>query len=242
MRSFRNFFRLRKSPDVVEQEKPVTKKTPSPVSIGKSRSENSSTKSPVEPQGQNAAVETNHESSSNNLGFTTPVDHRPKPQNMTIAQTVVYDWVVACQTHDMAKLEELTDISSVFVFEEADGAMIEFRARDILAVINNFWEGFPDCAYGYDSIEEGAKDDNGLVPVALVNFRWFGHHTGVPYTHEPYPPIPAEGKYLLDGPLTMTFRIGQLDANDTLQIKRTTAKGRNMGPHGTYEKLGGMII
>lgn len=239
---FRKLFQLsRPKPlDAKEQAKPLPKQPSSPT---RSKPKSPSTKSPIkDTSGDHSSVKPNVNENMSNLGFTTPVDNRPKPANMTVAENLVYDWLMAFQNHDMAKLEELTDITSVFVFEEANGDNLEFRCRDILAVAGNFWEGFPDCAYGWDSIHEGAKDDNDNITVTLANWRWFGHHTGVPYIHEPYPPIPAEGKYILDGPLMMTFRIGKDDTNDKLHIKRTEAKGRNMGPHGTYEKLGGMII
>lgn len=159
------------------------------------------------------------------------VGHRPKPESQSANADLVYEWVMAYQNHDRSKLEELMGPSAEFVFEDEDGEPVYFLMKDLLDVASNFWEGFPDGGCGWDSIKQTSAN-----VVVVSNFRWFGHHTGVPYKFEPYPEIEAKGTYVTDGHIRMTF---QIEGGKVVSAK---SKGKNQGPHGLYVALGGIIL
>lgn len=163
---------------------------------------------------------------------------KPKPtwkqqqKPMTRNELVALEWHDCFKHRDRARLEKVTDLSSRFTMKDPVQGDMEFRVQDIYDVCFNFWQAFPDCDFSYEEIKETSANT-----VVIKSFCWCGHHTGVPYKYDPYPPIEPKGTYVKDGPIDMTFT---LDSNGI--IIDTVSTGNNSGPHGTYEKLGGIII
>lgn len=146
-------------------------------------------------------------------------------------EQIARDWVLAMQNHDRSRLHDITDLGGVFLMRDAVAGELEYRIDDLYDIFSNFWASVPDCDYECGRIYESSPNE-----VVLEGLCWFGHHTGKAFPFEPNPAIEPTGKFVRDGPLECTFTIKDG------RIIRTVTKGNNVGPHGTYEKLGGFLI
>lgn len=107
----------------------------------------------------------------------------------------------------------------------------EYLSREgFIGMMEIFYAAFPDFSLTYESLEATGNGDT----VVVTGIRVSGHHTGEPFQFEPYPPVPASGKYFELPP-----EMGCNYFRDGLIYEILGASKEKVSPAAVYEMLTG---
>lgn len=110
---------------------------------------------------------------------------------------------------------------------------VEMRRDDFIDAHSLVFDSFPNMTWSWKSIKEISPGT-----VLLSGFGGRGTHTGKPYEFPPYPPIPATNKRVVDTELNVTAMIKDGQMINAL----IDSFGKEVGPAGFYNQIGGIII